>query len=486
MLIDQLRDVIPADRVTDEPAELALRSGDFWPKLVMARRRGEALARPAAVVSPRTTEEVAAVLAWCHANDVPVVPFGAGTGVVGGAVAHPRGVTLDLKAMDRVLGLDETSGTVTVQPGIIAQRLEDHLVHRGWTLGHYPSSIHCSTIGGFLAVRSAGQASTGYGKLEERVVGMEAVLADGTVVEMKETPSSAAGPDLKRLFIGGEGATGVITRATLALEPLPDVALDHGVLFPDLASGIEAARSVMRSGVRPTVFRLYDEADTALVFGSQGIDVAEGCLVVFSAEGSEEVARFTHDLVLRVLREAGGDDLGTEPGEHWRAHRHDVSYRFAQYMKPGGEFGDAVMLDTMEVATVWARLPELYSSVRGALDEHCDVVLAHISHLYPSGASIYFTFGAAPVLLAEGVPQDPESDASRRYEAAWEAGQRAALDVGATISHHHGIGLLRVPWFAEELGPGAGEVLRRVKAALDPKGVLNPGKLGLGQQRGGS
>lgn len=468
--MDALGGAVPADRVTTDPTELSLHAADFWPRLVMARRRGDRLVTPAAVVRPTSTEEVAAVVRRCDERGIPVVPYGAGTGVCGGAAAMEGAVTLDLKSLDAILDLDEESGTVTVQPGLICQALEDHLRHRGWTLGHHPSSAHCSSVGGLLAVRSAGQASTGLGKLEDMVLGLEAVLADGTVFRAKAVPGTAAGPDLARLFIGGEGTTGIITEAILRILPAPEVALDRGYLFPDLEAGVRGLRALMRTGLPPTVVRLYDEADTALVFGGQGLDVPEGCLTVVANEGDARVARFADGLHLEVLADHGAEDLGRGPGEHWRAHRHDMSYRFAEYMRPGGSFGDAVMLDTMEVAATWARLVPMYHSVRVALEEHADLVLAHVSHVYDTGAAIYFTFGAAPATSGEAA----EVESLRRYDAAWDAGQRATLEGGGTISHHHGIGRLRVPWFAAELGPGRVEVLRRVRVALDPHGVLNP------------
>ncbi len=484
-LTEDLRRVVPPQRVSDDPTDLDLHATDFWPRLVMARRRGEEPTRPAAVVTPDDREEVAAVLVWCHEQGVPVVPYGAGTGVCGGAAAVDGAVTLDLKRLDRIGAIDEVSGTVTVGPGVICQALEDHLRHRGWTLGHHPSSAHCSTMGGFLAIRSAGQASTGFGKLEQMVIGLEVVLADGTVVTSKAVPQSAAGPDLKRLFLGSEGTLGVITAATLRLRHAPETVLDRGVLFAGFTAGVNGVRRLLQRGIRPTVLRLYDEADTALVFGEQSPEVDGGCLLVYAAEGDDEVARFVHDRALDELTAAGAEDLGPEPGEHWRAHRHDMSYRFAEYMRPGGIFGDAVMLDTMEVAAVWADVPALYEEVRAALAAHADLVLAHVSHVYETGASIYFTFGAAPAAGDEDLDTEAaERDSEERYAAAWDAGQRAALTVGGTISHHHGIGRLRVPWFAEELGAGGIGVLERVKEALDPAGVMNPGALGLGSPDG--
>ena len=468
-LLDGLRDLV---EVHDDPSHLGTYAHDWWPRLLMQRRAGAELPAPDVVVAPTSRDELVAVARWAHDHRVALVPFGAGTGVCGGAAPVAGAVTVDLKRMNRILDLDEESGTVTVEPGVLAQSLEDHLGHRGWTLGHFPSSIHCSTIGGFLAIRSAGQASTGYGKLEDMVVGLEVVLPDGRVFDARDVPSSAAGPDLKRLFLGAEGTLGIITRATLHVRPQPAVALDRGFLVPDFGAGLRAIRDVLRAGVAPPVVRLYDEADTAVVFGGQGLEVPEGCLLITGCEGREDVAGFTESVVQQVLAEVGAEDLGRGPGQNWRAHRHDMSYRFAEYFRPGGTFGDALTLDTMEVAATWKRLPDVYAAVRAALAEHVDLVLAHVSHAYPSGACIYFTLGA--------VNEGDETAAMARYDAAWQAGQRAALDAGGTGSHHHGVGLLRAPYLVDELGEVGLDVLRAVKDAIDPHGLANPGKLGLG------
>lgn len=469
-LLAGLRQVVEV--VEDAPAHLGTYAHDWWPRLLMQRRAGITLPLPDVVAAPTSRDELVALVGWAHHHRVGLVPFGAGTGVCGGAAPVAGAVTVDLKRLNRILDLDEDSGTVTVEPGVMAQSLEDHLSHRGWSLGHFPSSIHCSTMGGFLAIRSAGQASTGYGKLEDMVVGLEVVLPDGRLFEARDVPSSAAGPDLKRLFLGAEGTLGIITRATLHVRPAPAVTRDRGFLAPDFTSGLRAIRDVLRAGVAPPVVRLYDETDTAVVFGGQGLQVPDGCLLVTGCEGREDVATFTESVVQQVMGDAGATDLGREPGEHWRAHRHGMSYQFAEYFRPGGTFGDAVTLDTMEVAATWRRLPGVYAAVRAALSEHVDLVLAHVSHAYPSGACIYFTLGAAN--------DGDEQAALGRYDAAWQAGQRAALDAGGTGSHHHGVGLLRAPYLGDELGEVGLDVLRAVKHALDPHGLANPGKLGLG------
>ncbi|MEX0835581.1 MAG: FAD-binding oxidoreductase, partial [Nitriliruptor sp.] len=241
-LLDDLAGTTGIDVVTD-PIATETYAHDWWPRMLMRRRAGEDLPVPDAVVAPRSRDEVAAILRWCAANRVAVVPFGAGTGVCGGATPVSGAITIDLKHLTAIGELDEVSGVIEVEPGVIAQRLEDHLAHRGWTLGHHPSSVHASTIGGFLAVRSAGQASSLHGKLEDTVVGLEVVLADGQVFTSRPVPQSSSGPDLTRLFLGGEGTTGIITRAWLRVRPAPDVALDRGWLVSDLAAGLDAMRA---------------------------------------------------------------------------------------------------------------------------------------------------------------------------------------------------------------------------------------------------
>ncbi len=471
-LVEDLRATVPQARVQVDPTEVGTRAHDWWPRLLMRRRAGEDLLVPDAVVAPADVEEVRRVVRWCHEHDIAIVPFGAGTGVCGGAAPVAGAITLDLKRLTAIGEVDEVAGTVHVEPGVIGQSLEHHLLHRGWTLGHHPSSIHCSTMGGFLAVRSAGQESSFYGKLEDMVVGLEVVLPDGRLLATPVVPSSASGIDLNRLFMGGEGTTGIIVGATLQVWPRPEVDLDRGFLFPDVASGLAACRSLLRTGLRPHVFRLYDELDTTIVFQGQGLEPPQGCLSIVGASGDRPVAEFVAETARRIFVEQhGATDLGPEPGENWRAHRHNMSYRFAQYFKPGGDFGDALTLDTMEVAATWDRLVPMYEQVKAALSEHVDLVMAHFSHVYPTGANIYFTLGA--------VNEGDEERALARYDAAWDAGARAAIAAGGTMSHHHGVGLLRAPYLPEELGEVGMDVLTAVKRALDPKGLLNPGKLGI-------
>lgn len=456
--------------VSTEPAELAAHARDCWPLLAMRERAGEQLVEPLAVVWPRSVSEAGRLYAWASGRGVPVVPYGGGGGVVGGAAPVAGCVAVDTKLLRRIVALDETSGLVTAEAGLIGQQLEDWLAARGWTLGHFPASIGVSSIGGFAAARSAGQASTRYGKFEDLVRGLEAVLPDGTPLRLRARPASAAGPDLAGLLLGAEGTLGLITAMDLRVHPAPAARRPYAYRLPTFSAGLAALREVLQRGLRPAVLRLSDAGETAAshadAVGEQG-----GCLLVTVCEGWEALAALEQSALAERVHAHGGDDLGEGPAREWVAHRYDTGHRLADVLEPGGVLGDAAAVDTCEVAAPWRELPAVHEALRAALAAHMDVVLCHASHCYPDGAALYFTFAAA----GDG----DEAAAQQRYADAWAAVMQAALGAGATISHHHGVGRLRARWLAEELGAGGRTLLGQVKAALDPAGIANPGKLGL-------
>ncbi|HVY60155.1 MAG TPA: FAD-binding oxidoreductase, partial [Planctomycetota bacterium] len=355
------------------------------------------------------------------------------------------------------------------------------------------SSIYCSTLGGWLAARSAGQASTKYGKIEDMCVGLEAVLPSGEVAVARPTPRSAAGPDWKQVLIGSEGTLGVITRAWLRIAPLPEARRFLCYRFPGVAAGLGAIRRVLRRGLRPSVVRLYDPLDTLVGVsgggGTKGVvaeaakavferakhlllahpdwaplldHLAGGCHAVFVCEGDRDLADLEARAIAAEAALAGAEDRGPGPAEHWMAHRYDVSYKGAPIFREGG------FVDTMELAAPWDAIEGVYRRVRAAIQPHA-VTLAHFSHAYPEGCSVYFTFAAAV---------DDGAAAEARYDAIWRDGIAAAQAAGANVSHHHGVGLGKAAFMREELG-GFLDAYRAVKAALDPRNVLNPGKMGL-------
>lgn len=433
---------------------------------MLRERRGERLPPPAAVVFPRTTDQVGTVLAWATETGTPVVPRGAGSGVVGGALPVRRGIVLDLSRMDALVSVDQESLAVTVQAGIRGGRLEKELEARGLTLGHYPQSLLISSVGGWIAARSAGQASAGYGVIEDLLLGLTCVLPTGRVVRLRPTPRSAAGPDLRRLFVGSEGTLGVVTEATLSVSPRPQGLRWLAAGPPSFGGGIRLVRAIVQRGLHPTVLRLYDEADAALAFGS--MDHAGGPVLILAfpqgVSGSDAGFRRVRELA----SDEGARSLPEAYGNHWWQHRLDAVDLYRRVMGAERLMGDGVIVDTMEVAGLWAGLVPLYEGIRGAIGEFAEAVGCHVSHPYRSGASLYFTF------LIRAADDRAVED---RYLACWSAAARACHEAGGTVTHHHGVGLLKAGFMAEELGEGGLELLRDLKRALDPRGVMNPGKL---------
>jgi len=464
MQISDLAGLLGPEVVSTDPADLAAHARDWWPLAMLRERRGDALERPAAVIRPSNVEDVAAVLRWANETKTPVIPFGAGSGVCGGAQATPGSVSLDLRRLDRVT-IDEQSLTVAAGVGIMGYALEAKLQEQGLTLGHYPQSIDISTLGGWLAERSCGQKSSRYGKIEDMVLGLEVVLADGRIFRTRQRPKSAAGPDLGRLFMGSGGTLGVITQATLACRRMA-AHVEHGTYrFDSFAEGLEAAKRIAQAGLRPAVCRLLDPPDSFISFREKA--PADSAVLVLRFEG-DALAEAEEKAIRDVVVSAGGEDLGPSMAADWWVGRNHAVETLQKVMFES-MLGPTGLVDTVEVAGLWPA-DDLYEKVRAALAAHADVVGCHASHVYPQGTCLYFTFffGASP----------DDHVAETRYNAAWDAAMRATLEAGGTITHHHGVGLLRAPWLGEELGEGM-EVLRSLKRTLDPNGILNPGKLGL-------
>jgi len=423
----------------------------------MDERAGNAPPR-VLVARPSTREHVAAILRWATANHVVVTPMGGATGVCGALSPQTGELVLDMGAFDRILEVDETNLACTCESGVNGLVLEKHLNERGLTLGHFPSSLPGTTVGGLIATRSSGQESSRYGSVEDMVLGLAVVLPDGTFAAPRPGPRSAAGPALHQLWLGSEGALGVILGAVLRVHRLPESVIGRGYGFPNLAAGLEAMRSIMQSGIRPLVLRLYDPEDTAF----NGYDLAEGgCMLVVATAGLPGVARAEAEAVASTA--ASAKDAGEAPWLRWQKHRFDLSAeRLKSFLEPAGSY-----LDTIELAAPWTVLPDLHARVKSAIAVG-GLALCHFSHAYEQGCCAYFTFGGS---------EDREQDARSAYMRAWEGAMSAALELGATITHHHGTGQVRARWVADEMG-GWMSVWQAVRAGLDPEGIMNPRALG--------
>ena len=456
-MLTRLRSVC-AD-VTVDAESVAETSRDWWPLAMIWALDGQVAARAGAVARPGLADEVAAVLRVCNDAGVPVTPAAGRSGVCGASIPLHGGVALDLCALSGIVDVDIESLVLDVLPGTFGTWLENTLrAEHGSTLGHWPQSIDLSTVGGWLACRSAGQYSTRYGKIEDMVVGLDVALADGRVVHTGGAPRAAVGPDLTQLFVGSEGTLGVITGARLRLHPVPRAEQRAAFGFASLGDGIEACRRVMHRGATPAVLRLYDatEAERSYQTGDRHVLLALD-------EGDPELVGGAMNIVLEECVDAGAERLDDDLVGRWVEHRNDVSALEALISR-------GYVVDTMEVAGRWRDLPKMYADATRAIQAVGGTLAAsaHLSHSYPDGACLYFTFAG------QVEPDGREAF----YRAAWDAGTGAVLANGGALSHHHGVGLNRARFVREALGE-AFDVLAAVKAALDPHGILNPGKLGL-------
>ncbi|OBH20146.1 flavoprotein [Mycolicibacter sinensis] len=428
---------------------------------------------PDAVLLPATDDEVAEILSYCSRRGIAVVPFGGGTSVVGGLDpirnSFQAVVSLDLRRFKELIRLDEVSGEAEFGAGVTGPEAERLLGEHGFSLGHFPQSFQFATLGGFAATRSSGQDSAGYGRFDDMVRGLRMVTPAG-VLDLGRAPASAAGPDLRQLLIGSEGVFGVITRVRVRVHPLPATTRYEAWSFPDFATGATALRAITQTGTGPTVVRLSDEAETGVNLASTEQigeqQITGGCLAITLFEGTAEHAESRHAETQALLAAHGGTSLGEGPARAWEHGRFSAPYLRDSLLAAGA------LCETLETATNWSNLPALKAAVTEALTTALAdsgtpaLVLCHISHVYPTGASLYFTVVAGQ----RGNPIE-------QWRAAKTAASEAIMRTGGTITHHHAVGADHRPWMGDEVGELGVQVLRAVKATLDPAGILNPGKL---------
>ncbi len=456
-------DIVGEDNVSAGQADLLSSCRDYWPVNSIWMMEGTFPALPQLVVWPESTEEVAALLALANRENIPVTPYGEGSGALGGVVPLNGGVTFDLKRMNKIRSLDEKNLLVTAESGLNGALYEEQLNKSGYTGGHFPQSLRCSTVGGWLSCRAAGQFSTRYGKIEDMAVSLEAVLPDGTVFSGRSVPRTATGPRADHLLLGAEGTLGIITSATLRVWPLPEKRHMATYTFEKLEEGLEAIRLFMRAGTRPAVVRLYDGQETGNHFPELG---DKRCALILLIEGSAKIVDAEAEVIADCVRSKGAESAGSEHVEHWLEKRFNIGVASMLLQK-------GAVLDTIEVTTNWHNAYSTYQAMQEALLGVEGTMLAsgHYSHVYPEGAALYMTTVGFP-----------GNDKISYYKKLWEAAMEACHSEGAAFSHHHGVGLHRGLWMAEEHGPGL-EVLKRIKAALDPGGIMNPGKLALEEVR---
>jgi alkyldihydroxyacetonephosphate synthase len=471
-VVQELERMVGADHVSRRATDLLAYSVDAYWMPQMWLDRGHRTPTPDVIVHPGSTEEVAEVIRLANREGLPVVPWGGGSGTQGGALPIHGGITIDVKRMNRLLDINEHSFTVTAQAGINGGQLEWALNDRGMTLPHYPASANCATLGGYLAPRGSGTISTKYGKAEDLVMSMEVVLGDGTIIRTPSVPNHASGPDFMRLFLGSEGTFGVITEATMQITRLPDVRLFRALLFKDVATGLEAGRRLMTSRLDPLVIRMYDPHSTALLVKRVLGYELDGAYMILGFDGYEDIAAAQERRAMEICETLGAQDLGREPGERWWAHRYDFYY-------PPHSLKLPAMYGTIETVCTFDRLAGIYAAKKAAIEDtfgHLGVgYIGHFSHWWRWGASLYDRF------LLKDPPADPYA-AQALHDEIWNVAVTTSLAHGGTINEHHGVGLKLSRFMPAQYG-SAWPLLERIKDAMDPNGIMNPGKVGFERPR---
>jgi alkyldihydroxyacetonephosphate synthase len=486
-VLAKLRAATHASRVHTSREERALHAYGRSYYDLLRLRSGQLEAAPDVVVYPETRDEVLAVLQVAEEARLAVVPFGGGSSVVGGVEAigptHAGVVTLDTTRLCKVLEVDGISRTATVEAGIYGPALEEALAARGFVLGHFPQSFEYSTLGGWIAARGAGQLSNRYGTADKMVVAATVATPRG-LLRTQAFPASAAGPNLNQLLAGSEGTLGVITDATVKLHALPETRKLFAFLFKSFDEGLGAVRALVQEEVGAAMMRLSDPEETRFFGAFRGViepskvnELAEGalgvvgydkkCVLMVCVEGERDEVAHRVRRIRAIVKGRGGLYVGEGPGKSWWKRRFEMPFLRDPMLDHG------VGVDTLETATEWANVPRLYEAVRLAIRGTLEgegrraIVMAHVSHSYPDGASLYFTF----IFLRDLAREIPQ------WKAVKRAASEAIVQHGGTISHHHGVGIDHAPFLDTEKGPLGLDVLAYARRALDPKGTMNPGKL---------
>lgn len=456
--------IVGAENVLTDEAVRRPYAHDRLPFANFCERRGElAGVLPRLVLRPGSSDEVQAIVQTARRLEVQLIPFGNGSGVLGGAIPLSAEITVDLRRLDKILSIDPVNAMVTVQAGMNGAMFEAEINAQGYSTGHLPQSIEISTVGGWAACRGGGQASSRYGKIEDIVLGLKAILPDGTPIEIRPVARRATGPSIRDIIVGSEGTLGIITELTMRIWKQPEIERGVVLAFPSEIAALDTAREIMQAELRPLIARIYDAQESRERTENMPEFEARPILSVYVFGGSEPLVSVEQQMAMEIAFKHGAVEAGQEPYEHWRKNRY-VAFS-AQWQKKG------YFNDTIEVTGNWSALPAMFAAMGNAVREICPEVHfgTHWSHIYPEGACQYMTIRLPPMDHDQALPL---------HAQMWQAIEDLTLDHGGSIAHHHGVGAFRNSWIERELG-GALPMLQQIKDALDPGNLMNPGKLGL-------
>jgi alkyldihydroxyacetonephosphate synthase len=461
MIAEQLAELIGAEQITADADLLAAYRFDRWCLKHWQDWQGHALEAPACVVRPRDSKDVQAVVRYASERQMAIVPWGLGSGVCGGIEPDQSQILIDMSAMDRIVSIDDENLLLTVEAGVNGLLAEEAVAERGLTIGHWPQSIAISSVGGWISTRASGQFSTAYGNIEDIVYAIEMVLPSGELVTLGKAPRAAAGPDLRHLALGAEGTHGIVTSVTLSLRRQPDMRRFSAWYCADMASGFRAQREIVQQEWRPPVMRQYDASEVARLFPDYVQD--DSCLILLVHEGPAARVDAEVTAVESIMATLGLSAADASAAEGWMSHRNNVP-EWRDLLEQG------LIADTIEVSGTWSQIDAIYEGVVEALKTVPDCVnaSAHSSHVYRSGINLYFTFACMPA---------DAGDMGDRYTESWDRALNATAQAGGGIAHHHGSGRLRRDYLHHDLGEAGLDLLRTIKHAIDPQGILNPGNL---------
>ncbi|MBQ6107905.1 MAG: FAD-binding oxidoreductase [Thermoguttaceae bacterium] len=465
MIQTELEDAVGVENCSIREIDKLTHSVDYFWLSRLFVDRGEKMPEADYVVSPKDAKEVSKVLQIANYYKLPVTTWGGGGGTQGGAIPVCGGIVLDTKRMNQIYDVNTDSMYIECGTGAIYKHIENVANERGYATMHYPSSLTCSTVGGFLAHRGIGVVSTKYGKIDDMVLQMEVVLPNGDIIETSPAPKHAAGPDLNQIFIGTEGTLGVITKAQMRIYNQPEERRFRGFLFQDLHSAFLAGKELLQK-IKPSVMRLYDETETGSIIKKiVGVE-KKGAFMNLAIEGLREIVPIEEKIMLETFAKYGAEDLGSEYGEKWWKEKITFFY-------PGHALDLPWMFGTMDSIAPFDKIEKIYWAMKNAVESNFPMArfIAHFSHWYEWGAMIYDRF------IVEEPPQDPV-EALRLHQQIWNCGVRAALANGGVVNDHHGVGIKLGRLMKEQYGP-AMQVFEGIKKQLDPNNILNPFKLGL-------
>jgi len=457
----KLAEILGKQNVSTEPIDIFAYTKDSTLIAFNWTLQGKIASLPDIITWPETVEQISEILKYANKEKIPVIPYAEGSGVVGGALAIRGGIIIDMKKFNKVLEINDKDLTVTAQTGINGMNLERFLNDKGYTTGHIPQSLYTSSLGGWIAHRAAGQFSTKYGKIEDIVMGMEIVLPQGDIINFKPIARASTGPQFDKLFIGGEGTLGIVTKATLKIWPYPEKRTLISYAFPTFEDSLEATRQILRQQIYPAVMRIYDADETFRHFGHLE-KAKDKVMVVFVCEGIGRLVDLEEQITKETCEKNSGIECGEEPVEHWFETRFKVTDTSST---PTFQ----LVFDTIEIGFLWDKAADMYHSVIEATKKVKGMVMitAHVSHFYPNGVGFYFTFA--------GVPPKELTDLEF-YQEVWDTVIKTVEDCGGSFGHHHGVGINRSKWMPVEWGKSF-DTLKSIKKLLDPNNILNPGKI---------